>query len=267
MIEDIELTLLLEGIYQKYGHDFRDYARASIKRRIKRHMMIHKLETISLLQDRVLHHAEAMDQLLLDISVYVTEMFRDAEFYRVLRQEVIPVLHTFPLFNIWHAGCSTGEEVYSLAILLLEAGLLDRARIYATDINEKALKIAREGIYPLSHIKSAIHNYHAAGGCEDFSEYYVARYGNVIFKPSLKDKITFCNHNLATDGPFQEFEIILCRNVMIYFNTELKTKVLGLMHQSLRPLGLLAVGQKESVHLQGHFQAFNAQHRIYRKSN
>lgn len=266
MVEEIELTLLLEGIYQKYGHDFRDYARASIKRRIKRHMSMNHIESISLLQDRVLHCPEVMDQLLLDVSVYVTEMFRDAEFYQVFRQEVVPVLHTFPLFNIWHAGCSTGEEVYSLAIILQEEGLLDRARIYATDINEKALKVAREGIYPLSHMKGAIHNYHAAGGCEDFSEYYVARYGNVIFNANLKEKLTFCNHNLATDGPFQEFEVVLCRNVMIYFNAALKEKVVHLIHHSLRPLGLLAVGQKESIHYKGYFKSFHAQQRIYKKS-
>ncbi|MFQ5519165.1 MAG: CheR family methyltransferase [Mariprofundus sp.] len=265
MIEDLELKLLLEGIYQHYGYDFRNYAHASIKRRIKRHMGMQKIERVSQLQDRVLHDTALMEKLLMDISVHVTDMFRDPDFYRALRQKVLPLLRTFPLIHIWHAGCSTGQEVYSLAILLHEEGLLDRTRIYASDINEQALKTARAGIYPLSHMKESISNYRASGGEADFSDYFIARYGNVMFDPELKRNITFYNHNLATDGPFHQFELILCRNVMIYFNTELKAQALDLFQKSLTPLGLLAVGNKESVHQKKSFESFDAINRIYRK--
>jgi len=265
LIEDIELKLLLEGIYQRYGYDFREYAHASIKRRIRRHMGLHKIATMSQLQDRVLHDAALMQALLVDVSVHVTDMFRDAAFYGSFRQHVVPVLHTFPLFHIWHAGCSTGEEVYSLAILLHEEGLLDRARIYASDIQDSALKIARQGIYPISRMKSSISNYREAGGKEDFSEYYVARYGSMMLNSDLRRHMTFCNHNLATDGPFQQFEVILCRNVMLYFNSQLKAHALDLFHQSLTPLGFLAVGDKESVHQKHQFESFDAKNRIYRK--
>ncbi len=267
MIEDLELKLLLEGIYQHYGYDFRNYAHASIKRRIKRHMNLQKIERVSQLQDRVLHDTVLMEKLLMDISVHVTDMFRDPDFYRALREKVVPLLHTFPLIHIWHSGCSTGQEVYSLAILLHEEGLLDRSRIYASDINEQALKTARDGIYPLSRMKESISNYHASGGVADFSDYFIARYGSVMFDPELKRNITFYNHNLATDGPFHPFELILCRNVMIYFNAELKSHALDLFHQSLSPLGLLAVGNKESVHQKNSFESFDTINRIYRKVN
>jgi len=265
MIENIELELLLEGVYQHYGYDFRDYAHASIKRRIKRHMAIHHIERVSQLQDRILHDAELMNQLLMDISVHVTEIFRDADFYRSFREHVVPILHTFPLFHIWHAGCSTGEEVYSMAILLREEGLLDRARIYATDINEQALKTAKQGIYPLSCMKDSTALYLAAGGKECFSDYYTARYGSVIFDPELKQHITFCDHNLVTDQSFHQFEVILCRNVMIYFNNDLKRHTLQLFHQSLSPMGIMAVGAKESIHMKDHFEAFDPANRMYRK--
>jgi len=265
MIENIELKLLFEGIYQHYGYDFRNYAHASIKRRVKRHMSLNHIDSISQLQDGILHHAELMDKLLLDISVHVTDMFRDPNFYRSFRENVVPILRTFPLFHIWHAGCSTGEEVYSLAILLHEEGLLDKARIYATDLNDHALKIAQQGIYPLSYMKNAIALYRDAGGKEDFSDYYVARYGSVLFDPDLKQHISFCNHNLATDQSFHQFEVILCRNVMIYFNNNLKTRVLDLFYHSLSPMGMLAVGAKESVHMKKHFEPFDACNRMYRK--
>jgi len=265
MIEALELKLLLEGIYQRYGYDFRDYAHASIKRRIRRHMGMHGIGSVSQLQDRVLHDPELMEQLLVDVSVHVTDMFRDPEFYLSFRKNVVPLLHTFPLFHIWHAGCSTGEEVYSLAILLREEGLLDRARIYASDIQDSALKKAREGIYPIARMKESIANYRAAGGKEDFSEYFVARYGSMMFDPDLRQHITFCNHNLATDAPFHQFDVILCRNVMIYFNGQLKAHALDLFYQSLSPLGLLAVGAKESVHVPKLFESFDAKNRIYRR--
>jgi len=267
MIESIELKLLLEGVYQRYGYDFRNYAKASIKRRIKRHMAIHQIKRVSQLQDRILHDTALMNQLLMDISVHVTDIFRDPDFYRSFRKNIVPILHTFPLFHIWHAGCSTGEEVYSMAILLREEGLLDRARIYATDINEQALKTAKQGIYPLSGMKNSTALYRAAGGTEGFSDYYTARYGNVLFDPELKQHITFCNHNLVTDQSFHQFEVILCRNVMIYFNSDLKNHTLELFHQSLSPRGIMAVGAKESIHMKNHFEAVDAGNRIYRKCN
>src|SRR6267142_2694428 len=215
--EDIEIDLLLEGLYRAHGFDFREYSRSSIKRRILELMRAEKLETISAFQDKVLHDASCLDRFLLGLSVHATAMFRDPSFYLTFRRRVVPLLRTYPTVQIWVAGCSTGEEVYSLAILLQEEGLYQKCRIYATDMSMAILRRARDGIFPLAAMREYTANYHQAGGTNEFSDYYTAQYDNVIFSAALKNNIVFSEHNLATDGSFNEFQVILCRNVMIYF--------------------------------------------------
>src|SRR6059058_6638983 len=223
-LERLEIELLLEGIFRHYGFDFRSYAYASIRRRLWKRIEAEGLHTISELQARVLHDAEMMERLLLDLSVNVTAMFRDPGFYLAFRQIAIPLLKTWPFIRIWHAGCSTGEEVYSMAILLEEEGLYDRCRIYATDINEAVLRRARDGIFPLAAMQGYTANYIQAGGARAFSEYYTASYENAIFRPSLKRNVVFAQHNLVTDSSFNHFNVILCRNVLIYFDKTLQSK-------------------------------------------
>src|ERR671917_1698993 len=198
-LERLEIELLLEGIYRHYGFDFRSYAYASIRRRLWKRLQAEGLKTISALQALVLHSPEAMERLLLDLSVNVTSMFRDPNFYKAFRRDVIPLLRTYPFIRIWHAGCSTGEEVFSTAILLQEEGLYDRARIYATDINDVVLQKARSGIFPLERMQEYTENYIRAGGTRSFSEYYTAKYGGALFKPALSRHIVFSQHNLVTD--------------------------------------------------------------------
>lgn len=266
--ENIEIEMLLEAIYRKYGYDFRSYSRASVKRRILHRLAISQLESISELQHCVLYHIECFEKLLMDLSINVTEMFRDPDFYRTLRQEVIPVLHTYPYLKIWHAGCSSGEEVYSMAIILKEEGLYDRSQIYATDFNEIVLQQAREGIFSLERIKDYTYNYQKSGGKESFSNYYTAKYDSVIMDQSLKKNIVFAGHNLATDGVFGEMNMIICRNVLIYFKKNLQNHVLGLFNSSLRHHGFLCLGTKESLMFTEHeknFEPVAAKVKIYRK--
>lgn len=246
-LDNAEIALLLEAIYQRYGYDFRQYAEAHIKRRIRNRMLMSKLSSISEIQDKVLNDKIFASQLLKDLSITVTEMFRDPDFYKALRSTVIPVLKTYPFIKIWHAGCATGEEVYSMAILLKEEGLYDRATIYATDFNQYALDIAKEGIYSNTQMQQYIVNYQRAGGLESFSDYYVSSYDRAIMDKSLKDKIVWANHNLVTDSVFAEVHLILCRNVMIYFNKELQNKVHRLFYDSLINGGILCLGTKESI--------------------
>src|SRR5688500_14198389 len=227
-LERIEIELLLEAIFRHYGFDFRSYAYASIRRRLWRRMEAEGLTTITGLQDRVLHQPALMEQLLLDLSINVTAMFRDPTFYLAFREKVIPLLRTYPFIRVWHAGCSTGEEVYSMAILLEEAGLYDRARIYATDINEVVVHRARTGIFPLERMQEYTENYIRAGGTRSFSEYYTAKYDGALFSPALQRNVVFSQHNLVTDRSFAEFNVILCRNVLIYFDRTLQTRVHGL---------------------------------------
>src|SRR3982751_7042023 len=212
-LERIEIELLLEGIFRQYGFDFRAYAYASIRRRLWKRIEEDGLSTISALQERVLHHPEMMEKLLLDLSINVTAMYRDPGFYVTFREHVVPLLRTYPFIRIWHAGCSTGEEVYSMAILLREEGLYDRARIYATDINEVVLQRAKEGIFPLERMQEYTDNYIKAGGTRSFSEYYTAMYDGALFSPALLKNVVFSQHNLVTDRSFSEFNAILCRNV------------------------------------------------------
>jgi chemotaxis protein methyltransferase CheR len=266
--EEVEIELLLEGIYRHYGYDFRDYARASIRRRVLNGVRAEGLQTVSALQERALHDTACMERLLLALTVHVTAMFRDPGFYRAFREKVVPALETYPFVRIWHAGCSTGEEVYSLAILLYEEGLYERCRIYATDLSEAVLQTAREGIFPLGPMKENTENYVKAEGKAAFSEYYTARYDRAILRPSLRDNVVFAPHNLVTDGSFNEFNVIMCRNVMIYFNRDLQNRVHELFHKSLTRLGVLGLGKKESLQFTPHegcYQALDEPERLYRK--
>jgi chemotaxis protein methyltransferase CheR len=246
-LERIEIELLLEGVFRHYGFDFRSYAYASVRRRLWKRIEDEGLGSISELQALVLHDAEAMERLLLDLSINVTAMFRDPGFYREFRTEVVPLLRTYPFIRIWHAGCSTGEEVYSTAILLEEEGLLERARIYATDINDVVLQQARAGIFPLTRMQEYTENYIKAGGKQSFSEYYTAKYDGALFSPSLTRNVVFSQHNLVTDRSFAEFNVIFCRNVLIYFDANLQNRVHALFYDSLAMFGVLALGSKESL--------------------
>jgi len=255
-LENLEIDLLLEGIYQQYGFDFRDYARGSIKRRLWRRAYAEGLESISGLQERVLHDPNSMNRLLEDLSINVTSMFRDPEFYLAIRQKVVPLLRTYPFIRIWNAGCSTGEETYSLAILLREEGLSDKTKIYATDINDTVLDLAKRGVFPLDKMRDYTENYIAAGGRTAFSEYYTANGLGARFNESLTENIIFAQHNLVSDRSFNEFQMILCRNVMIYFDRSLQERVHGLFYSSLGMSGVLALGRKESIKFTPHASAY-----------
>jgi chemotaxis protein methyltransferase CheR len=267
-VEDIELSLLLEGIYQQYGFDFRNYAMSSLRRRVFNFVRNENIGSISLLQDRILHERNWLERFLYSLSVNVSAMFRDPLFYRAFRQDVVPLLKTYPFVRIWLAGVSMGEEVYSLAILLQEEGIYERCRIYATDINDAVLKKAKDGIYPIELMQTYTNNYIRGGGTRSFSDYYTAAYDRVILKSSLRDNIVFAQHNLATDASFNEFQVILCRNVMIYFNGELQSHVHHLLHDSLVMFGVLGLGAKETLKFSPHEHAYeeidNAA-RLYRR--
>jgi chemotaxis protein methyltransferase CheR len=267
-VEEIELSLLLEGIYREYGFDFRNYALASLRRRVGNFMRNENVETISLLQDRILHDRTWLDRFLYALSVNVSAMFRDPHFYRAFRKDVIPLLKTYPFLRIWLAGVSMGEEVYSLAILLQEEGIYERCRIYATDINDAVLKKAKDGIYPIELMQTYTTNYIKAGGTQSFSDYYTAAYDRVILKASLRDNVVFAQHNLASDASFNEFHVILCRNVMIYFNLKLQAHVYHLLHDSLVMFGVLGLGAKETVKFSPHEHAYEeieGPARLYRR--
>jgi chemotaxis protein methyltransferase CheR len=265
---DIELRMLVEAVYLKYNYDFRDYTGASQKRRVLAAMAAMECDSVSALQARVMHDAGAFAQLLQFLTIPVTEMFRDPEYYAALRQQVVPFLSTYPSLNVWVAGCSTGEEVMSMAILLHEEGLLERTTIYATDINPESLATARRGVMPLDKMRLYTENYQKAGGKRAFSDYYTAAYGGALFERSLIDNVTFADHSLATDSVFAETHLISCRNVMIYFNRRLQDRVLGLFHESLCHRGFLGLGSKESIEFStqaGRFDVLARRERIYRK--
>ena len=267
-LERIEIELLLEGIHRHYGFDFRSYAYASVRRRLWKRIQAEGLRNVSELQAHVLHDQEVMERLLLDLSVNVTSMFRDPHFYLAFRQEVLPLMRTYPFIRIWHAGCSTGEEVYSMAILLEEEGLYDRSRLYATDINDVVLQRARTGIFPLDRMQEYTENYLKAGGKRSFSEYYTAKYGGALFSSSLMRNVVFAQHNLVTDRSFAEFNVIFCRNVLIYFDKTLQQRVHGLFYESLVNFGILALGAKESLRFSKYEACYERLHpdeKIYRK--
>ena len=266
-LEKMEIELLLEAIYRHYGFDFRAYAFSSIRRRIWKRINAEGLPNVTALQERVLHDSNVMERLLLDLSINVTSMFRDPGFYRAFREQVVPLLRTYPFIRVWHAGCSTGEEVYSMAILLEEEGLLARSRLYATDINEVVLQQARAGIFPLERMQEYTENYIKAGGKRSFSEYYTAKYDGALFSPTLTEHVVFSQHNLVTDRSFSEFNVILCRNVLIYFDKSLQSRVHGLFYDSLVNFGILGLGSKESLKFSQYEDCYEqiATDKIYRK--
>lgn len=267
-LEDIEIQLLLEGVFRYYGFDFRNYALASLKRRIWKVISSENLTSISGLQEKVLHDPACLGRFLIGLSVNVTSMFRDPSFFLAFRSKVVPLLRTYPYIRLWCAGCSTGEEVYSMAILLQEEGLYHRCRIYATDMNEVVLKTAKGGIFPAGLMQEYTQNYLQAGGKQSFSEYYTAAYDNAIFRSSLKENIIFSAHNLVTDGSFNEFNVILCRNVLIYFNQALQERVHKLLYESLCMFGVLGVGHKESLKLtpyEKHYEELENREKLYRR--
>ncbi len=266
--ERLEIDLLLEAIQRAYGYDFRGYALASLRRRLWHRVHGEGLQTISGLQERILHDPSCMDRLLRDLSINVTEMFRDPSFHLALRDQVFPLLRTHPFIRIWNAGCSTGEEIYSLAIALHEEGLLARARIYATDIDDAALERARSGAFALERMRLYTANYLRAGGRESFSGYYSADGDVARFDPMLAAKTVFAQHNLVTDGSFNEFQLIVCRNVLIYFGADLQEKVLGLFGASIARRGILALGRKESIRHSDHageYEPLVEDEKIYRR--
>lgn len=265
---DIETSLLMEGIYQIYGYDFRDYAEASLRRRLHQWLANSGFTTLSHAQSHILRERPLFDTLLRGITVNVSEMFRDPVFFKAVREHIVPYLKTYPFIKIWHAGCASGEEAYSMAILLQEEGLRGRFRIYATDINEEVIRKAQEGIYPLQEIQRFTRNYQQAGGIASFSDYYTARYGHAILSPTLREHIVFAAHNLAVDGDFGEMNLILCRNVMIYFKQNLKDKVLRLFDSSLISGGYLCLGTKESLEhraINAKYEEIKPRMQIYRK--
>ena len=267
-VEAVELDLLAEGIYEAYGFDFRRYSRPSFRRRVWRRVELEHLTSITGLLERLLHDPHAMHRLLADLSVNVSAMFRDPGFFRVFRAKVVPLLRTYPFLRVWNAGCATGEETMSVAILLKESGLYDRTRIYATDMNEVTLNQARARAYPIAKMREYTANYIEAGGTRSFSEYYVADGDRVVFHPSLADNVVFAQHNLATDRSFNEFHVIMCRNVMIYFNRELQEHVHKLLYDSLSHFGVLGLGSRESIAFSGHREAYDEldeSARLYRK--
>ena len=266
--ERLEMDLLLEAIQRRYGYDFRGYATASLRRRLWHRVYGEGLETLSGLQERILHDPACMERLLRDLSINVTEMFRDPGFYRSLRERVFPLLRTHPFIRIWNAGCSTGEETYSLAIALREEGLLERTRIYATDINDGALQRAGAGAFPLEKMQRYTENYLRAGGTEAFSSYYTADGENARFDPSLGEGIVLAQHNLVTDGSFNEFHLVVCRNVMIYFGSALQEEVLELFGDSMTRFAILALGRKESIRRSRHadeYEVLDEREKIFRR--
>lgn len=266
--DDGEFDGLLETLYERFGYDFRGYSRAHLKRRLRQRMQLSRIGGIGQLQYEVLHNPGFVELLLRDLSINVTEMFRDPDFFRALREQVLPLLKTWSFIKVWHAGCSTGEEVYSTAILLQEEGLYDRVQIYATDFNQQALDQAREGIYSAEAMQRYARNYQLSQARAAFADYYHARYDSAIMDPALKRNILWASHNLVTDSDFAEVQLVLCRNVLIYFDRALQNRVHGLFHRSLVNGGLLCLGRKESLVLtdyDSHYAVVDPQQKIYRK--
>lgn len=267
-VEAIEVNLLLEALYQRYGYDFRSYARASVHRRLRQFLITSEHDRLADLIPHALHDVDFFSALTQALSVSTTEMFRDPVVYRALREQVLPVLKTWPHFKVWHAGCSTGEEVYSLAILLHESELLRRATLYATDFNDRTLATAKGGIYRLDAVRAFTRSYQQAGGLRSFSDYYHARYDSAVMQAFLRNQITFANHNLTVDQSFGEMHLVMCRNVLIYFDRELQNRVLRVFADSLVYGGFLCLGLKESLQfsaLADEFEEVDARAKIYKK--
>jgi chemotaxis protein methyltransferase CheR len=266
--EDIELRLLIDAIFQKYHYDFRGYAMASIKRRLKQAKEHYNCRSYSMLQDLILHDPKIMPDLLSYLTVQVSEMFRDPSYFRSLREKVIPHLRTYPSIKVWVAGCSAGEELYSMVIMFREEGLEDRTMFYATDINTDALKKAESGVYGIDRIAQFTSNHQQSGGKSSLSDYYTAAYGNAVFDKSLRKRVVFSDHSLVSDNVFAEMQLISCRNVLIYFNRDLQDRVIGLFKDSLGRKGFLGLGSKENIRFSAHaggFTEFCRSERIYQR--
>ncbi|MDT0576929.1 CheR family methyltransferase [Croceicoccus sp. F390] len=269
-IEDIEIQLLLDAVYRHYHYDFRHYARASIKRRLLQARSQWGYDSISDIQSAVLHDESILPKLLNFLTVQVSEMFRDPSYFRALREKVVPHLRTYPSLKVWVAGCSQGEELYSLAVLFAEEGLFERTIFYATDINPAALRAAQAGIYPLDRIQLFTENHRLSGGHSSLSDHYTADYDRAVFSKSLRERTVFSDHSLVTDAAFGEMHLISCRNVLIYFDRELQDRVVGLFGESLVRGGFLGIGSKESLRFSEHadmFAEFVREERIYRRSS
>jgi len=265
---DLEIRMLLEALYQRYQHDFRDYAVTSMRRRVQQAMQHFGCDTVAALQHRLLHDADAFGESLRFFTVQLSELFRDPGYFLALRQEVVPLLRTYPSLKVWVAGCSSGEEVWSLAVVLAEEGLLERTVVYATDINPEALRIAEEGVYPLERIAQASRNYLDAGGRGSLTDHCTSHYGGTMFDRRLKKQIVFADHSLATDQVFSEVHLVSCRNVLIYFNRPLQDRAIGLFRDSLVRRGFLGIGAKESLRFSSHsddFEELAREERIYQK--
>ncbi|WP_439588583.1 CheR family methyltransferase [Hydrogenophaga sp.] len=265
---EIEQRLLIDAIFHRYHYDFRGYAQASLKRRLGTALQQFDCKTLSQLQDRVLHDPSVFPALLQYLTVQVSDMFRDPSYFRALREEVIPILRTYPSLKIWVAGCSAGEEVYSLAILLQEEGLLERSLIYATDINPQALRAAESGVFDMERVASFTENHARSGARSSLSDHYTALYGRVVMDKALRKHIVFSDHSLATDNVFAEVHLVSCRNVLIYFERDLQNRALGLFREALCHRGFLGLGSKESLRFSDQSEAFDdfvAEDRIYRK--
>jgi len=267
-LEELEIRLLLEAIYARYGYDLRDYAPTSFRRRVLAALVKSGLENLGEFQHRVLIDAEFFSQVLEQLTVRVSEIFRDPSFYRIFRAKVVPILRTYPLLNIWHGGCAGGEEVYSSAILLKEEGLYERCQLYATDLSSQALAQARDGIYSAEHLNVLVANYQASGGNGTFANYYTLAYERLAMKESLRRKMLFFQHNLVSDQVFGEMQVIFCRNVLIYFGPDLRERVLNKFAQSLCPGGFLCLGSSErlprTIPITKRFSEFSSSERIYR---
>lgn len=267
-VENIEVDLLLEAVFRRYGYDFRSYARASVDRRVRLFVSSQHAQSISELIPRVMHDEDLFSQLAQQFSISVTEMFRDPFVFKKLREQVAPVLRTFPFVKAWVAGCATGEEAYTLAIVLKESGILNRTTIFGTDFNDNVLRQAKQGIYPAERIQEYTRNYQASGGDGSFSEYYHANYDSASLDPSLREHITFANHNLTADNVFGEMNLVFCRNVLIYFNPELQERALTLFTKSLVRGGFLVLGTKEDLQFSGvadQYEIVDRAARIYKK--
>ena len=268
IVDDALVERFLQAVHAHYGHDFRHYARTHVKRRLLAHMGQSGYSNIADMQHALLLDRERMDALVRDLSIPVTEMFRDPEFFQAVRERVLPLLRTWPHIRIWHAGCSTGEEVYSMAMILKEAGLYDRSLIYATDMNQRSLDTAAAGIYPLEAVQNHVRNYQLSGATGSFSDHCLAHYGSAIMDRSLKKNIVWAQHNLATDSDFAEVHMVVCRNVLIYFDRQLQERVHGLFFRSLVKGGLICLGAKDSITYSGYadkYEHLDKKQRIYRK--